>query len=180
MTSEITEASTTDKPLRHDGYAHISPCEGIYASDYCLNGGTCYVHKYLHIIVYACECASHFHGDRCEEKQLEGSYRGGMTLRDRRSNRRGRRRRSRMFNVLLSFVSTKFRFVPVEDTFFLLIHLLCLVTFVLYKSLILKCIFNFRPGSFTNRRQENSSNSSSQSSTLFSKCSTSLTFRNQQ
>lgn len=101
----MTEPETTtpiDKTLKQDQkYQHIELCEGLYEAEYCLNGGTCYTHKYPGGQVYVCECSSHYHGVRCEEKSLEGSYGGGMKLRVRRINRRSVRRRiSRMFNFV--------------------------------------------------------------------------------
>lgn len=90
--TQTIETSTLDKIL--DGYKHIEACEGIYKTDYCFNGGTCYVHKYGEAEIFACECTSHFNGLRCLEKQPEGSYGGGMKI--RRSGRGRRRIPSRM------------------------------------------------------------------------------------
>lgn len=103
--TDTTEA--TDKTPNPNGiYGHISLCEGMYKTDFCLNGGTCHSHRYLDSQVYTCECDSHFHGQRCEEKSLEGSYKGGMTVRNRRSERRSRDQLSRtcMFSVVSSLI----------------------------------------------------------------------------
>jgi hypothetical protein len=76
---------------------------------YCLNGGSCFVHFY-HLEgqttkMMHCECSTHFFGDRCEFKALEGSYGGGRVLSKtkrsiRRSNNIEPPKDSRMFKIL--------------------------------------------------------------------------------
>lgn len=107
-TEEDTSTKTApknDKTLSQDEYSHVELCEGLYKTDFCLNNGTCFIHRYREAQIYVCDCPSHYVGQRCEEKQLEGSYGGGMKLRIRRSYRRTdkkirRRRISRMFNFV--------------------------------------------------------------------------------
>ena len=86
-----------DKTKKQDRYDHISECEEPYKSDFCLNEGVCYFHRYHEASFYSCDCAKHFTGHRCEEKALEGSYGGGMKLRVGRSHHRPKRQISRMF-----------------------------------------------------------------------------------
>lgn len=97
-TSEtLTEQTTTnEKKMKQDFYTHIELCQGLYKTDFCLNGGVCFTHKYLEAQIYVCDCPVPFTGSRCEEKSLEGSYGGGKTLRIRRA---ALRRIPRMFNV---------------------------------------------------------------------------------
>ncbi|CRK90210.1 CLUMA_CG003924, isoform A [Clunio marinus] len=82
-TTKLTEpketivAQETDKTFKFEGYRHEIACGGQYQMDFCLNGGTCYIHKYRDASLYFCKCPSYFHGHRCQEKQLEGSYGGG-------------------------------------------------------------------------------------------------------
>ncbi len=49
-------------------------CPPAYAAWYCLNGATCFTVKIADSILYNCECADGFMGQRCEFKDLEGSY----------------------------------------------------------------------------------------------------------
>lgn len=117
------EASTTrltDKQFKQDAYQHVHLCDGLYATDFCLNGGTCFIHKYYEAQIFVCECAEFYHGSRCEEKSLEGSYGGGMKLRIRRSRRR---RISRMFfdfSSVLFLLCCKLVSRPLNDPVFLL------------------------------------------------------------
>ncbi|GFQ92671.1 hypothetical protein TNCT_191212, partial [Trichonephila clavata] len=41
---------------------------------YCLNGATCFAIKIRDSILYNCECADGYMGQRCEFKDLDGSY----------------------------------------------------------------------------------------------------------
>ena len=45
-----------------------------FSSSYCLNGATCFTVKIADSILYNCECADGFMGQRCEFKDLDGSY----------------------------------------------------------------------------------------------------------
>ncbi|CAL4062324.1 unnamed protein product, partial [Meganyctiphanes norvegica] len=49
-------------------------CPPAYAAWYCLNGATCFTVKIGDSILYNCECADGFMGQRCEFKDLDGSY----------------------------------------------------------------------------------------------------------
>ncbi len=49
-------------------------CPPAYAAWYCLNGATCFTVKIAESILYNCECADGFMGQRCEFKDLDGSY----------------------------------------------------------------------------------------------------------
>ncbi|XP_035209520.1 protein spitz-like [Stegodyphus dumicola] len=49
-------------------------CPEAYAKWYCLNGATCFSVKIGESILYNCECANGFVGQRCEFKDLDGSY----------------------------------------------------------------------------------------------------------
>lgn len=95
MTELPTDSAATidDNSFRKekDKYDHVEFCEGRYNEDFCLNGGTCIIHKLGgETISYDCVCDSHYFGKRCEDKMFEGSYSRGMKLRLPRSNRRRR------------------------------------------------------------------------------------------
>jgi len=49
-------------------------CPPAYAAWYCLNGATCFTVKIGRSILYNCECADGFMGQRCEFKDLDGTY----------------------------------------------------------------------------------------------------------
>jgi len=49
-------------------------CPPAYAAWYCLNGATCFTVKIGQSILYNCECADGFMGQRCEFKDLDGTY----------------------------------------------------------------------------------------------------------
>lgn len=49
-------------------------CPPAYAAWYCLNGATCFTVKIADSILYNCECADGYMGQRCEFKDLDGSY----------------------------------------------------------------------------------------------------------
>jgi len=49
-------------------------CPPAYAAWYCLNGATCFTVKIGISILYNCECADGFMGQRCEFKDLDGTY----------------------------------------------------------------------------------------------------------
>ncbi|XP_023210170.1 protein spitz-like isoform X1 [Centruroides sculpturatus] len=49
-------------------------CPEDYAKWYCLNGATCFFVRIGESILYNCECADGFVGQRCEFKDLAGSY----------------------------------------------------------------------------------------------------------
>ncbi|OTF81378.1 hypothetical protein BLA29_010077, partial [Euroglyphus maynei] len=51
-------------------------CPEAYAKWYCLNGATCFSVRIGESILYNCECANGYMGQRCEFKDLEGSYPG--------------------------------------------------------------------------------------------------------
>lgn len=49
-------------------------CPEAYAKWYCLNGATCFTIKIGESILYNCECADGYMGQRCEFKDLDGTY----------------------------------------------------------------------------------------------------------
>jgi len=49
-------------------------CPPAYAAWYCLNGATCFTVKIDRSILYNCECSDGFMGQRCEFKDLDGTY----------------------------------------------------------------------------------------------------------
>ncbi|XP_022191270.1 protein gurken-like isoform X2 [Nilaparvata lugens] len=53
---------------------HTYACPPAYATWYCLNGATCFTVKIAESLLYNCECANGYMGQRCEFKDLEGSY----------------------------------------------------------------------------------------------------------
>jgi keren protein len=53
---------------------HTFPCPPAYNTWYCLNGATCFTVKIADSLLYNCECAEGFIGQRCEFKDLDGSY----------------------------------------------------------------------------------------------------------
>jgi hypothetical protein len=105
--TEAPEVTVTDKTSLKDRYDHISDCDLDMQEVFCFNGGTCYVHQYRDARLLQCECPSHFTGERCQEKALEGSYGGGMVesriQRSEESSNTEPRRVSRMFKFLSCF-----------------------------------------------------------------------------
>lgn len=53
---------------------HTYTCPHDYAEWYCLNGATCFTVKIQESLLYNCVCALGFVGQRCEFKELDGSY----------------------------------------------------------------------------------------------------------
>ncbi|XP_075216206.1 protein spitz-like isoform X2 [Lycorma delicatula] len=53
---------------------HTLTCPPAYAAWYCLNGATCFTVRIGDSLLYNCECADGFMGQRCEFKDLDGSY----------------------------------------------------------------------------------------------------------
>jgi len=49
-------------------------CPPAYSAWYCLNGATCFTVKIADSILYNCECADGYMGQRCEFKDLDGTY----------------------------------------------------------------------------------------------------------
>ncbi|EGI68044.1 Protein spitz [Acromyrmex echinatior] len=49
-------------------------CPPDYAEWYCLNGATCFTVKIVDSLLYNCLCAHGYIGQRCEFKDLDGSY----------------------------------------------------------------------------------------------------------
>ncbi|XP_073990091.1 protein spitz-like isoform X2 [Rhodnius prolixus] len=78
---ETCSSRSTPKP-RPPGLAtsrpnvtfHTYGCPTQYDKYYCLNGATCFTVKIGETHLYNCECADGFIGERCEFKDLEGSY----------------------------------------------------------------------------------------------------------
>ncbi|XP_028967300.1 protein spitz-like [Galendromus occidentalis] len=50
------------------------PCPEAYAKWYCLNGAHCFSVKIGESVLYNCECADGYMGQRCEFKDLDGTY----------------------------------------------------------------------------------------------------------
>ncbi|XP_058794540.1 uncharacterized protein LOC131666147 [Phymastichus coffea] len=53
---------------------HMFTCPPDYAEWYCLNGATCFTVKIVESLLYNCLCANGYIGQRCEFKDLDGSY----------------------------------------------------------------------------------------------------------
>ncbi|XP_025412347.1 uncharacterized protein LOC112684855 isoform X2 [Sipha flava] len=53
---------------------HTYPCPSVYAKWYCLNEATCFAIKIGESLLYNCECTDGYMGQRCEFKNLDGSY----------------------------------------------------------------------------------------------------------
>ncbi|XP_060839702.1 pro-neuregulin-3, membrane-bound isoform-like isoform X1 [Rhopalosiphum padi] len=53
---------------------HTTPCPNVYAKWYCLNDATCFAIEIGESVLYNCECTDGFMGQRCEFKNLDGSY----------------------------------------------------------------------------------------------------------
>ncbi|KAF6211220.1 hypothetical protein GE061_014336 [Apolygus lucorum] len=65
-----TRVSTARPNVTYNTY----PCESGYDTSLCLNGGTCFIVKVTDTGLYNCMCADGFVGQRCEYKNLDGSY----------------------------------------------------------------------------------------------------------
>ncbi|KAK8723081.1 hypothetical protein OTU49_011832 [Cherax quadricarinatus] len=78
--TESCSSRSTPKPrppsptLRPNITFQTYACPPAYAAWYCLNGATCFTVKIGESILYNCECAEGFMGQRCEFKDLDGSY----------------------------------------------------------------------------------------------------------
>eukprot|EP00096_Caligus_rogercresseyi_P014493 TRINITY_DN7001_c0_g1_i1.p1 TRINITY_DN7001_c0_g1~~TRINITY_DN7001_c0_g1_i1.p1 ORF type:complete len:131 (-),score=38.70 TRINITY_DN7001_c0_g1_i1:516-908(-) len=78
--TESCSSRSTPKPrasnssLRPNITFQTYACPPAYAAWYCLNGATCFTLKIAESILYNCECADGFVGQRCQFKDLEGSY----------------------------------------------------------------------------------------------------------
>lgn len=94
------EDSPTDQPSHRDRYDHLFPCAEEFQPA-CLNGGTCMAHNIITdgktVEIKHCECSSHYKGEFCEYKELEGTYLS-KTKRSIRTNDTEPREVSRMFN----------------------------------------------------------------------------------
>uniref|UniRef100_A0ABD2WLH2 EGF-like domain-containing protein n=2 Tax=Trichogramma kaykai TaxID=54128 RepID=A0ABD2WLH2_9HYME len=53
---------------------HMYTCPPDYAEWYCLNGATCFTVKIVDSLLYNCLCSNGYIGQRCEFKDLDGSY----------------------------------------------------------------------------------------------------------
>jgi len=78
--SDACSARSTPKPrpplpeIRPNITFQTFQCPEAYAKWYCLNGATCFFVRIGESIIYNCECADGYMGQRCEFKDLEGSY----------------------------------------------------------------------------------------------------------
>lgn len=79
-TTDACSSRSTPKPrpasptMRPNITFQTYACPPAYAAWYCLNGATCFTVKIGISILYNCECADGFMGQRCEFKDLDGSY----------------------------------------------------------------------------------------------------------
>nr|BAN21316.1 conserved hypothetical protein [Riptortus pedestris] len=53
---------------------HTYPCTAEHTAYYCLNGGTCFAIKIGDTLIPACDCADGYIGERCDYKDLDGTY----------------------------------------------------------------------------------------------------------
>jgi len=78
--SESCSSRSTPKPrppspsVRPNITFQTYACPSAYAAWYCLNGATCFAVKIGESLLYNCECADGYMGQRCEFKDLDGSY----------------------------------------------------------------------------------------------------------
>ncbi|XP_071452070.1 uncharacterized protein [Hetaerina americana] len=78
--AEACSSRSTPKPRAPSPTArpnitfHTYACPPAYAAWYCLNGATCFTVKIGESLLYNCECADGYMGQRCEFKDLENSY----------------------------------------------------------------------------------------------------------
>jgi len=79
-TTHACSSRSTPKPrplqptARPNVTFHTYPCPPVYAKWYCLNDATCFAIKIGESLLYNCECTDGFMGQRCEFKNLDGSY----------------------------------------------------------------------------------------------------------
>jgi len=78
--SDACSSRSTPKPrppsptMRPNITFQTYACPPAYAAWYCLNGATCFTVKIGTSILYNCECADGYMGQRCEFKDLDGTY----------------------------------------------------------------------------------------------------------
>ncbi|KAJ1527190.1 hypothetical protein ONE63_008721 [Megalurothrips usitatus] len=78
--AEACSSRSTPKPRppaptpRPNVTFHTYACPPAYAAWYCLNGATCFTVKIAESLMYSCECSDGYMGNRCEFKDLDGSY----------------------------------------------------------------------------------------------------------
>ncbi|XP_049835120.1 probetacellulin-like isoform X1 [Schistocerca gregaria] len=78
--AEACSSRSTPKPrsaaptARPNVTFHTYDCPPTYAKWYCLNHATCFVVKIGDSLLYNCECADGYMGQRCEYKDLDGTY----------------------------------------------------------------------------------------------------------
>jgi len=82
QSADCCSSRSTPKPGPVRGHNAMRPnitfqtyaCPPAYAAWYCLNGATCFTVKIADSILYNCECADGYMGQRCEFKDLDGTY----------------------------------------------------------------------------------------------------------
>ncbi|CAG0914735.1 unnamed protein product [Notodromas monacha] len=67
-------ATPSATPIRPNVTFQTYACPPAYAAWYCLNGATCFTVKIGESLLYNCECADGYMGQRCEYKDLDGTY----------------------------------------------------------------------------------------------------------
>ncbi|EDW75978.1 uncharacterized protein Dwil_GK15227 [Drosophila willistoni] len=73
MTSTTTIRTTTTTPRPNITFPTYK-CPETFDAWYCLNDAHCFAVKIGELPVYSCECATGFMGQRCEYKEIDGSY----------------------------------------------------------------------------------------------------------
>lgn len=73
-TQVITTTTSTSTTIRPNITFTTYACNDRYRQFYCLNGATCFTVLISGSVLYNCECTTGYWGQRCEYKNLEGTY----------------------------------------------------------------------------------------------------------